>query len=771
MLGLDEFTVGQLATLAGVPEATADTVLHEESQYVEISSSEEVDQQGHHLVRWQVRRSRREDLRRELKELEHQNVGPWLGGRQEDAQALPAGLLVAENVLLYLIPQRADAAERQGWIQLARAQMDIASSSRPSTIAEATAAAMQRQILHRRLASLLLDFAETELEIGSSKPLDIPAEVGTIVAALQDAADQLGDERLIASITYRLQSSPITGSRPEQAQAQFERAHPSGAPEQKSADLTQGQRNLGHSLVGQLPRVRLLVPPTVFYLAAFLVAVPLYLAYLAIIIPATTVVACIVYAIGIPAAFFAGLWRVLVGRPAEFTSPKRRSKVPADADPAVVQYFYGPALADAHHAVRTTYEDGQKLWKSGVRAVGDSFAVDQGAWFTAPPAVGGAIGIGLGTTVGALITAVFAFIHLLVVGISIALVRAIGTVLRGADTAVLRMKHVQMVCPYCYEHVPFPAYACPNPNCAHRHRDIRPGKYGILRRRCLCGTTMSTLSLYNLSRISAFCPHPGCEQSLDHRPRDAADIVLPFVGATGAGKTRLLLSMVTQLQAWAGQGQLMAEFGDTTTAKSLDVAGQVLRSGTPTARTPAELPRAHVIRLNVKKRARTLQMYDAAGESFYHIERVQELRYLGKARTFILVIDPLSVEFFWQQLPSATQAELSSVRSAAPPPELAYEQTFQQIEAMGVRLRKARLAVVFSRSDLINSQDGNVVEWAANELALGNLIRSATQQFKETAYFRTAAVMVADDLVHESIIELMRWVMSHEGIDLPGVMR
>ena len=37
-------------------------------------------------------------------------------------------------------------------------------------------------------------------------------------------------------------------------------------------------------------------------------------------------------------------------------------------------------------------------------------------------------------------------------------------------------------------------------------------------------------------------------------------------------------------------------------------------------------------------------MFDAAGERFYHSERTQELLYLGKALTFILVIDPLSVD-------------------------------------------------------------------------------------------------------------------------------
>jgi hypothetical protein len=226
--------------------------------------------------------------------------------------------------------------------------------------------------------------------------------------------------------------------------------------------------------------------------------------------------------------------------------------------------------------------------------------------------------------------------------------------------------------------------------------------------------------------------------------------------------------MVTQLQLWADQGQLTAEFGDSSTARELDVAGQLLRSGGSTIGTSVELPRAHIIRLGSKKGTRILQLFDAAGERFYNTDRTQELRFLNKASTFILVIDPLSVEAFWQQLPAGKQAELGSLRSAAPSPDLAYQQTHQQIEAMGVQLKKARLAVVFSRADLIGTADADPVGWARKELGLGNLVRSTTQNFKETRYFRTAAVMDPGGHMDESIATVLRWVLARDGVELPG---
>ena len=60
---------------------------------------------------------------------------------------------------------------------------------------------------------------------------------------------------------------------------------------------------------------------------------------------------------------------------------------------------------------------------------------------------------------------------------------------------------------------------------------------------------MRTLLLFGSAGMNAFCPR--CGTSLEHRPGKAPETVLPFFGAVGAGKTRLLFSMVAQLQLWS----------------------------------------------------------------------------------------------------------------------------------------------------------------------------------------------------------------------------
>jgi hypothetical protein len=276
---------------------------------------------------------------------------------------------------------------------------------------------------------------------------------------------------------------------------------------------------------------------------------------------------------------------------------------------------------------------------------------------------------------------------------------------------------------------------------------------------------MSTLLLFGSARMPAFCPD--CGGSLEHRPGEAPEIVLAFFGATGAGKTRLVSAMVTQLVTWARAGCLTAEPGDPATASGLAKAERLLSSGRATAETPLELPRSLVVRVSSGKVTRIVHLFDAAGGRFRDAEQTGELRYLSEARTFILVIDPLSVDAFWLRLPASRRAELAGQRAAGPSPDQAY-QAYQQIEAMGVRLREARLAVTFSRADLIDAPGGDVAEWARRELGLSNLIISAAQNFKEARFFRTAAVTTAGGTVHESVAVVLDWVLAGSRLTLPG---
>ena len=241
--------------------------------------------------------------------------------------------------------------------------------------------------------------------------------------------------------------------------------------------------------------------------------------------------------------------------------------------------------------------------------------------------------------------------------------------------------------------------------------------------------------------------------------------MLPFFGAAGAGKTRLMYGIVTLLRSIHG---LEAEFADSAAKLHLAEVRPLLAPGKAPVKTARTPPHGQTLRVRSGNRTRLLQLYDSAGENFYQFETTGALGYLNKARTYVLVLDPLSVDYLWNQLPPRRRDELAAIRSEAPV-SLAYETTAQEIEAQGQRLKKARLAVVFSRADLLDASPGQPVDvWAEQALGLGNLVRSVRTQFGEVGFFRTASVLTSQDELHPSLLGLTRWLLNDDGFTLPA---
>jgi Double-GTPase 2 len=182
---------------------------------------------------------------------------------------------------------------------------------------------------------------------------------------------------------------------------------------------------------------------------------------------------------------------------------------------------------------------------------------------------------------------------------------------------------------------------------------------------------MPTLLLLGAARqLEAICPYRACQNPLEHRPGEVREIILPIFGAKGAGKTLLLYGIIKTLRQSVRPG-IHVDYGNADTAARMRTMDSARAAGSPLPATPPERPRAYVLRLRIGRHRRTLQLLDAAGELFYHSQRSADLLYLGAANTFILVIDPLSIDAFWDRLPSAQRDQLVGDRSVAPDPGLA----------------------------------------------------------------------------------------------------
>jgi hypothetical protein len=447
--------------------------------------------------------------------------------------------------------------------------------------------------------------------------------------------------------------------------------------------------------------------------------------------------------------------------------PGRRLHLPAQRDPALPNYFYGPVWFDILYVWQLAVANWRRErieWGHRIERWCDQDS-PEGRRLVLPLAVETAIGLYLGVPAGAAVTLVLIGTQGVIAGLLTLVTRVTVGVLRTVDSALLRLRHIRMRCLACFERMPYPAYDCPH--CTATHWDIRPGRYGVFRRVCSCGTRLPTLLLFGTAELPTRCPFRLCRTPFEHRPGELPEEVLPIFGATGAGKTRMMYGLVAAFQQEARRPGVSVSFADRWTTEQLADVWRYLRDDQQVNATAPALQRGCVLRVRIGRHHRLLQFFDAAGERFYSLDRSSDLLYLGSGRTFLLVIDPLSVNEFWLGLSTEDRDRLAQWEPTnVPQPRLVYEQTVERITELKGEPGRSRLAVVFSRADILGDQLGPVgceadaiERWAEERLGLGGLLRNARFDFKEVTLFSTAAVVTADH-VDDSITALLRWILS-----------
>lgn len=488
----------------------------------------------------------------------------------------------------------------------------------------------------------------------------------------------------------------------------------------------------------------------------------------------------VAFAVGFVAIYLNTLYEVMVKEPSPVPSSIRRppsETPPAGEQPAYRQYFFGQALADLTHSARVGFERCRDVVVRSALWVNENLFGDLalGTW---PLGVIAYAGLVVGAIVGSVVVAVVAVMHATVVVCLQAMAWAIAYVLRFADTGLRRVRGIRMNCPSCYRQVAFPAYDCPSDTCTIRHGDVRPGAYGVFRRACFCKVRMPTLIILGSHKLAAFCPH--CDSAMAEGTGKSPELVMPVLGGTAAGKTRLMASMVMALDEMASDHGAKLDFADEHTKREYERHRTLLVAGQNTRATQVgQAPRAYSVYVTPRSGTRRLvHIFDPAGELHNDTERMQELQYLSAAKTFLFVIDPLSIDSYWQSLTDEERKQLESERPdprTIRPPDFVFNSSCDNIERMGVKTAKARLAVAVSKHDLLSNlsaQSGvgtssvEIEAWLRDDLGLGNMLRSMHHNFRSVEFRFTAAVRHADDRVDSSVIDLMSWLFERERLVL-----
>lgn len=437
-------------------------------------------------------------------------------------------------------------------------------------------------------------------------------------------------------------------------------------------------------------------------------------------------------------------------------------------------YFYGPATRD----LRQLLTLGRRLY---VRTVADACRRVAAAQFTAPTVhravsvpygVTLLAGLGAGAVLGAPVLGLLLGVQALGVALLAGGARLTALALRAADRTVLVLRGLPrgMLCPSCFERVPYPQYECPRASCRRRHVDIRPGTFGLFRRRCACSARMPTLLMLmgRDARLSGFCVHPACGRPMNPDAGHMPELILPLVGGRAAGKTQLMAAMVKAMEDAAAGGGPAVRLADPETSASQRVLTDVLEIQGHPRPTQKALPRAHSLVRGSGRGERLVHIFDTAGERFLNREETDALRYVREAGTFVLVLDPMSVAEFWTRLdPAGPQVDRTLASTVDPEDVFAHAVTATR--TMGARLDRARLGVAVSKRDLLTGQPALLPErpddsaavrgWLCERLGLRNLVESIELEFGEVRFFCTAAVADAEGRVDPSIPVFVDWCL------------
>jgi hypothetical protein len=351
--------------------------------------------------------------------------------------------------------------------------------------------------------------------------------------------------------------------------------------------------------------------------------------------------------------------------------------------------------------------------------------------------------------------------------VTMAVFGPIAIIARSAEKGHRVLLRTQASCPRCFHVTPWPAYRCPG--CSVLHRDVRPGRLGLIMRRCECGTMLPTTTLRAAWRLKAACQR--CRKPLPPGTGVVRDVRVSIFGEPQAGKTRFVHAALSSLMTTSERAGIAVGFPDRSSKEQLELGVGRLHSGQDTARTPGTQPAALTFRLGIGRRSTLAHLFDIAGEHFRDPQRHDSLGFLDHSQGLVYVIDPFSIESVRRRM--ADRSGRQSQRAVADP-EAAYGEVVERLRDSGVAASGQRLAVIISRADLLRAaglelpaDSGAIADWLM-ESGAHNLVLSARREFADARFFAVAAKAGADDGGSDDPGAPLRWLLRAQGVRLPA---
>jgi hypothetical protein len=337
--------------------------------------------------------------------------------------------------------------------------------------------------------------------------------------------------------------------------------------------------------------------------------------------------------------------------------------------------------------------------------------------------------------------------------------------LRTGDSSARWWHGAAATCPSCRSVTRLPAYLCGSPDCDGVHRDLRPGRLGVWSRHCQCDNRLPTTVRRAASEMTPVCP--ACENLLHEQAGVASDVRIALSGGPAAGKTQLLMSAVGKMTGWGAADAIWQPTDEYSRIWLREAQAQSAR-WPPRGPDPTAEPVVLVtLRERTPARQRYVHVIDVGGQFFMTAGNDPAARHLGTTRRHMLVLDPTTIPSVRDRIDPAALASrhagdrdgrTAGTDTSSAAAEFPYHVLVSQLSRFGARTRRASLAVVITKADVLAKQELAPQPDPAKTLShrlrawlcaadQRNLVEMAEHDFGQVRYFLVGRGMESTDPV------------------------
>ena len=200
-----------------------------------------------------------------------------------------------------------------------------------------------------------------------------------------------------------------------------------------------------------------------------------------------------------------------------------------------------------------------------------------------------------------------------------------------------RTLRVEQHCPHCYTAFRLPYFRCPH--CGEVHKNLIPGRCGILTAKCSCGRSIPCSVLSHRSKLVGVCPNAKCETDL--ATANAKQFFIQIIGGNSSGKTAFSAAFQHQYLSLSQGNDVYKVFGEPK--ETFEALDYMYRNGVTESSSASEIGSYNYVHQMRGTAAHNLIFYDLPDEVLLSDEYEKSPLNFGYTDGIIIIIDPLSV--------------------------------------------------------------------------------------------------------------------------------